>query len=139
VPVAPRAATVWPSDDSGNTEGVAGKAGFGADRRLREAADFKAVFSLRRVLRGECFNLHYRPNGGPSARLGLVIAKKLARRSVWRNAIKRVGREAFRHKRADLPAMDLILRLAQPVATADAAARRAWRAEIDVLLEKLPR
>jgi ribonuclease P protein component len=118
---------------------VAGDAGFGADRRLRAAEEFKAVFSQRRVLRGESFHLHYRPNGGDSARLGLVIAKKLARRAVWRNAIKRTGRETFRHKRAGLPPLDLVLRLAKPVAGADAAARRAWRSEIADLLDKLPR
>ena len=114
-------------------------AGFGANRRLRQASEFGAVFALRRVLRGERFNLHYRPNGGDSARLGLVIAKKLARRSVWRNAIKRVGREVFRRERVNLPAMDLVLRLAKPVAAMDAAERFAWRAEIVALLGRLPR
>lgn len=114
-------------------------AGFGKDRRLREAGEFGAVFDHRRVLRGERFNLHYRPNGGDSARLGLVIAKKLAKRSVWRNAIKRVGREAFRLARSGLPAMDLILRLAKPVGAVDAASKRQWRAEIDTLLTRLPR
>ena len=118
---------------------MAGNAGFGANRRLRETEEFGAVFALRRVLRGERFNLHYRPNGGASARLGLVIAKKLARRSVWRNAIKRTGREAFRLARTQLPAMDLVLRLANPVTAIDAASRLAWRAEIDALLAKLPR
>lgn len=118
---------------------MAENAGFGPDRRLRQTGEFGAVFALRRVLRGERFNLHYRPNGGASARLGLVIAKKLARRSVWRNAIKRTGREAFRQARANLPAMDLVLRLAKPVVVLDAAARLAWRTEIDALLAKLPR
>lgn len=114
-------------------------AGFGADRRLRQTSEFGAVFALRRVLRGERFHLHYRPNGGESARLGLVIAKKLARRSVWRNAIKRTGREAFRLARTDLPAMDLILRLAKPVLALDPAARSGWRTEIETLLARLPR
>ncbi|MBV2265239.1 MAG: ribonuclease P protein component [Thauera sp.] len=114
-------------------------AGFGKTRRLREAREFNAVFEQRRVLRGECFHLHYRPNGGDSARLGLVIAKKLAKRSVWRNAIKRVGREAFRLMRSRLPATDLIVRLAKPVGAVDDAAKRQWRAEIDGLLARLPR
>jgi ribonuclease P protein component len=118
---------------------VAEGAGFGKNRRLREAREFTAVFEQRRVLRGERFHLHYRPNGGDSARLGLVIAKKLAKRSVWRNAIKRVGREAFRLARSRLPATDLILRLAKPVGAVDATAKRQWRAEIDELLARLPR
>ncbi|MDD5248101.1 MAG: ribonuclease P protein component [Rhodocyclaceae bacterium] len=113
--------------------------GFGAELRLRQAGDFGAVFAHRRVLRGRLFDLHYRPNGGASARLGLVIAKRLARRAVWRNAIKRTGREAFRCARPGLPAMDLLLRLAKPVAALEAGSRQAWRADIDALLAKLPR
>lgn len=137
--VAPKAVTASASESPERLPGVADDAGFGANRRLREPREFAAVFDQRRLLRGERFNLHYRPNGSDSARLGLVVAKKLAKRAVWRNAVKRVAREAFRHARPSLPAMDLILRLAQPVSVVDAAAKRLWRAEIDALLAKLPR
>lgn len=118
---------------------MAEKSGLRAHLRLRAAGEFGAVFAERRVLRGSIFALHYRPNGGASARLGLVIAKKLARRAVWRNSIKRIGREAFRLARSGLPATDLLLRLAKPVAAVDAPSRRLWRNEIDALLAKLPR
>lgn len=118
---------------------MAEKSGFGADLRLRQAAEFGAVFAERKVLRGRLFDLHYRPNGGTSARLGFVIAKKQARRAVWRNAIKRTGREAFRLARSGLPAMDLLLRLAKPVAAIDGMSRKVWRGEIDALLLRLPR
>ena len=47
------------------------------------------------------------------ARLGLVVPKRLARRAVMRNLMKRIAREVFRHNRIDLPAMDLILKLAR--------------------------
>lgn len=91
------------------------------------------------MLRGERFDLHYRPNGGATARLGLVIARRLARRAVLRNLVKRIGREAFRQARSGLPACDLVLRLARPLPLADPAGRAAWRREIDGLLAKLPR
>lgn len=136
--VAPKAVTASASEAPESPRGVA-EAGFGANRRLREPGEFAAVFDQRRLLRGQRFNLHYRPNGSDTARLGLIVAKKLAKRAVWRNAVKRVGREAFRSARPGLPAMDLILRLAQPVAAVDAAAKRLWRTEIDELLAKLPR
>lgn len=123
----------------GTSKGVAENFGFGAQFRLLQADGFGEVFAQRRVVRGRQFDLHYRPNGGASARLGLVIAKKLARRSVWRNAIKRTGREAFRMARAGLPAMDLVLRLAKPVAGVDTTARKNWRSEIETLLSRLPR
>lgn len=113
--------------------------GFGPGLRLRQASEFDAVFANRRVLRGALFDLHYRPNGGASARLGLVIAKRFARRAVWRNAMKRVGREVFRFARPDLPPMDLLLRLAKPVPGITGESRAAWRADIGALLARLPR
>lgn len=132
--------------------------------RLHTAADFSRVFAARRVLRGEYFDLHYlavRPEvvlAEAGARLGLVIAKKLARRAVQRNLLKRLAREAFRHSRSGLPAYDLVLRLARSPISASAtparpapvrslsqyaetpdqaALRHAWRMDIDRLLARL--
>lgn len=139
MPVAPRAVTVSASD---RPETAAGEAPAGyrfqAASRLRRNAEFGEVFSRRRVLRGDWFHLHYGP-GGASARLGLVVAKKLARRAVWRNAVKRIGREAFRHALPGLPPLDLILRLAKRVDGVDTIHRKAWRVEIDSLLARLPK
>jgi ribonuclease P protein component len=134
----PRAVTASPSDSPHPLPGPDGpRLSFTSGDRLHTAAEFSAVFSNRRVLRGERFDLHYRPNEGGSARLGLVIAKKLARRAVLRNLLKRLGREAFRQARAELPAFDLVLRLAKPVASAGRATRQTARMEIDALLLRL--
>ena len=120
--------------------------GFRGEHRLHAAAEFSSVFSARRVLRGEFFDLHYRSDNMPSAlpaataRLGLVMAKKLARRAVQRNLLKRLAREAFRHARPELPRYDMVLRLAKPSGhDLDQAARRAWRADVEQLLARLPR
>ena len=105
------------------------------------AKDYSEVFAARKVLRGTRFALHYRPNGLPGARLGLVIPKKQARDAVLRNAIKRQTRELFRRRRTDLPPMDLILRLAQPMdrpkRILDGPARAGWRTEIAALFDQL--
>lgn len=63
--------------------------------------------------------LHYKPRAvpGSGARLGLVIGKKLLRRAVDRNRVKRCIRECFRLRRSDLPACDLIVRLIARPAT----------------------
>ena len=45
----------------------------------------------------------------PPARLGLAVAKKRARRAVDRNRIKRVARESFRHVRAELTGLDVVI------------------------------
>lgn len=66
-----------------------------------------------------------------------MVGKKLARRAVLRNLIKRIGREAFRQACPALPPCDVVLRLARPLPAQDAAARRGWRGEIDELLARL--
>lgn len=45
------------------------------------------------------------------ARLGLVVAKKTAKRANKRNYMKRVIREWFRHRRPHLPPVDLVIRV----------------------------
>jgi len=108
--------------------------------RLHEANEFSNVFASRRVLRGNRFDLHYSAGSGSGARLGLIIAKKLARRAVHRNLLKRLAREVFRHTRSTLPTYDLVLRLARsPGENLGAESRRAWRADVEQLLARLPR
>lgn len=80
--------------------------------------------------------LHYRPNGTTCARLGVVVAKKLAKRANVRNLVKRIVREQFRKHRAALPAVDIVMRLHAPV---DAATRRMLNDDVVRLLERLPR
>lgn len=112
-----------------------GRSGFGREFRLLDAKEFSEVFSARRVCRGgNLFLLHFRENGLGRPRLGLVIPKKQARNAVLRNAIKRQAREAFRLKRADLPALDLVLRLTRPVSAME---KKRWRAEIEALFGQL--
>ena len=108
------------------------------------------MFAARSKLRGRYFDLHYlvcesqlSENENSGSRLGLVIAKKLARRAVQRNLLKRLARESFRHVRSRLPSGELVLRLARPPdvfrgcdAEKRAELRRLWRADIDQLLER---
>lgn len=47
-------------------------------------------------------------------RLGLVVAKKVAKRANRRNYMKRVLREWFRTNRHQLPPVDMIIRVQQP-------------------------
>ena len=68
------------------------------------------------------------------ARLGMVIAKRLLRRSVDRNLVRRLAREQFRLVRNVLPSRDLILRLANKPKLLD---RRALGDEIQGLLGKI--
>ncbi len=56
------------------------------------------------------------PNGHECpgyGRIGLIIAKRHVKRAVDRNRIKRLVRESFRHRRAGLPSLDIVV-LARP-------------------------
>lgn len=131
---APRAVIASQSDVSEPAESGVVSQGFPAEFRLRKTDDYSSVFAFRRAYRGRFFNLHYRPNGGDTARLGVVVAKKLAKRAVLRNLVKRIARDLFRHRRATLPAHDLIVRLAAPPKE---ASRRELRDDLESLLLRL--
>jgi ribonuclease P protein component len=129
--------------------------------RLLSGKEYTAVFANRRVLRGGPFELYFRPlsslavPAGPeipampasstaqrTARLGLVVPKRNAKRAVHRNLIKRLAREAFRHVCTQLPAYDLVLRLGKPLNAKTESLQRQrseWRAQMDELLQRLPR
>ncbi len=110
--------------------------GFGSSLRLHKTDEYSSVFAFRRVLRGRWSNLYYCPNTLGHARIGLVVAKKLARRAVQRNLVKRIGRDVFRHAQAGLPAHDLVLRLS---AKLDTVTRRMMRDDMISLLGRLPK
>jgi len=133
VRVAPRAVIVSPSERI---------ASFSSEQRLHRPEDFSVVMAARRVVRGECFDLHYRWAGTDSrARLGLIVPKRLARAASLRNAIKRQGREAFRLIAVGIQPCDLVLRLTRPIKGAragDSAQRKIWRVEMEALLRRLP-
>ncbi len=102
--------------------------------KLHKADEFSSVFAFRRVLRGQIFNLHYSPNTLGTPRLGVVVAKKLAKHAVSRNLIKRLAREHFRHAQANLPDLDLVIRLANAPA---AYSRQALHDDLNLLFEKV--
>jgi len=91
--------------------------------RLTKTDEFSSVFGFRKIIRGKLLTLHYQPRAGAEidARLGLVVGKKLLKRAVDRNRCKRVLREQFRLRRGELPACDLVVRLAAKPGKLDAS------------------
>lgn len=53
--------------------------------------------------------MRHRPNDLTQARLGLAISKRVSKRAVERNRIKRLVRESFRRMRHQLPSIDVVL------------------------------
>ena len=112
-------------------------AAFPRTYRLTKTDDYSSVFGFRKAIKSRHFLIHYRlraADEAQQARLGLVIAKRFLRRAVDRNLVRRLSREHFRLLHDQLPARDLVVRLASRPETLD---RRALAAEIRGLLVKL--
>jgi len=82
---------------------------FPRSARLLRGEDFKRVFDARRVEANRAFRIHYAPGTSGQPRLGLAISRKVARRAVERNRIRRLVRETFRRHRQALQAADCVV------------------------------
>ncbi|MDE2489674.1 MAG: ribonuclease P protein component [Elusimicrobia bacterium] len=76
--------------------------GFGADARLKDRRDFRLVFDEGRKTVGRWLILwHRRGPAGAAPRLGLSVSAKVGG-AVRRSRLKRLLRESFRLRRAEL-------------------------------------
>lgn len=83
--------------------------------RLRNGADFQAVFSRRVSVSDKNLVLYAIPNGLDFSRLGLSISKKVTRTAPARNRWKRILREVFRLSHASFPqSLDLVFLVRTP-------------------------
>ncbi len=118
------------------------RATFPSAARLHRPSEYVSALKGRRIAKGALFVLNTPrtqnlTDGLQQPRLGLIISKRLAPRAVTRNTIKRVIREAFRHKQGQLAARDYVFRLHSPVGSRTLTQlKRAVRAEADALLDK---
>ena len=84
-------------------------AGLPREARLRRAGDFAALRHASGRFGGRCFSVRYKVNTLGQPRLGLAISKRVSKRAVERNRIKRLVRESFRRARLELPPVDLMV------------------------------
>jgi len=111
------------------------RASFPGTARLRSPAEFAPALKGRRLAKGALFVLSAAPSSQP--RLGLVVGKRYAPLSVSRAALKRVAREAFRLRRAELPAGDYVFRLHARIPSCSLTElKRQARQEIDAHLAR---
>lgn len=117
------------------------RASFPPTARLHRPSEFAAALKGRRLARGALFVVstprQTQPGSGQEARLGMVIAKRMAPLAVSRNTIKRIIREAFRQKRHELPPRDLVFRLHTRITPCSLSELKSQvRSEVDALLDR---
>ena len=99
--------------------------GFPRCAHLRVSAQFQAVFGEGKRFSGTCFRLHaHVTEGAERARLGVTVSKRVDKRSVGRNRIRRQIKESFRLLQASLPAGDYVVLAKPEAARADNGALR---------------
>ena len=84
-------------------------AGLDRSRRLVDGNRFSAIFEYRKRLHGTNFSAHVAPNDLGFARIGLAVSKRVSKKAVERNRIKRLIRESFRHHQERLGEIDYIV------------------------------
>ncbi len=110
-------------------------AGLPREARLRRPGEFAALRNSSGRAGGRCFHLRYRDNELGGARLGLAISKRVSKRAVERNRIKRLVRESFRRVRHRLPAIDLMVMAREQAAGVPGP---ELLGELEALWQKLP-
>ena len=100
------------------------RATFPRSARVRARSEFTRVFDGGRRVAHPLLSLHWLNDAEP-ARLGLAVSRKVDPRAVGRNRIKRILRDVFRHRRAELASGAYVV-VARPAARqTDATALRA--------------
>jgi len=107
-------------------------AGLPPHARLRRAADFAALRNARGRWQAKHFLLRWIESPTATARLGLAVSRKVSKRAVQRNRIKRIVRESFREQREELPPFDVLVIARSSAVAADRPAlhadlRSAWQ------------
>jgi len=77
--------------------------------RLLRPSDFAALRGNSQRIATGCFIAEHRRNEQSMARLGIAVSRRVDKRAVVRNRIRRVIRESFRLHRAGLPAADILV------------------------------
>ena len=107
---------------------------FARHQRLTTSRDYGQVFSGAQRSSDRFFTVLASSGRTATARLGLTISRRAAKRAVDRNRLKRLARESFRHQNLD--ALDFVVMAKLSASTADS---NMLRQSLDKHFERLNR
>jgi len=84
---------------------------FGRSRKMTEGNDFKTAIIKGHKQNFSTFSVYSFPNETGSARLGISVSRKVSKKAVVRNALKRIVRETFRTRAVQLQSVDCFFKL----------------------------
>jgi ribonuclease P protein component len=113
---------------------VSAPAPFPRAARLLTPKDFARLRGISRRVGSRHFSAEVAANDLDGARLGLAVSRRVSKKAVRRNRIKRLARESFRRARAGLPAVDVLV-IAR--GSADLEANAELRAELERLWRRI--
>lgn len=97
---------------------------FPKSSRLLSAKDYQHVFADAKAERERLFTVLSRVNDRQAARLGLIVSRRVNKRAVVRNAIKRVVRESFRCSAIRACSLDIVVIARSAASVASNSQRR---------------
>ena len=113
---------------------------FGPSVRLTDSVEFGYALKTKPIARGQHIFVHFSSNPALTARLGVIVPKRLLRLATARNAVKRVFREAFRQQRYRLRTGHFVIRLLKsPKYESLTQLKIQLRGELDQLITTLDR
>jgi ribonuclease P protein component len=102
--------------------------------RLRKSSEFQRVRQQGRRTTSRLLTLAWMPNDVARLRIGFVVSKRISKRAVDRNHLKRLLGEAIRPSLAELtPGWDIVLSAKQDMLNADL---RTLEQDIPALLRR---
>jgi ribonuclease P protein component len=109
------------------------KEGLSRRHRFVGRGSFTAALRGPRKLRSRAILLHIAAGKPGESRLGVSAPKRLTRRSVDRNRMKRLAREAFRRHGVKAAGLDLVIAIRESWRRGDEG---AWLAQLRDLLDQ---
>lgn len=131
---APRAASASASAVDRVIERGKGSASFPRAARVLKPAEFLALRRNSRRFSVGHFHAEASASERDTARVGMAVSRRVSKRAVVRNRIKRQIRESFRHRLDALPSFDVMVVARGSAANQDNA---VLRADLDRLWQRL--